>query len=94
MAASKPAKPLPRIRHLHELYSRCTAGEPRYLAWAAGAVQNFGMERLLRDATPGQCAATTVLADYHCSLVQEYGMGEAEAEKEIVAELNGIRDLF
>lgn len=101
MAAKKTAKtgkakkPAPKFKNLADAYRQCEAGDMLAQKCVIGCLSNFGCEHLASDPRnpytgggPKWLRYYRGLEQYLMSLVGEYGETEADAEKELVAELN------
>lgn len=86
-----------KIKSLHDLYSRCEAGDEAAQRLAIGTLQQFGCEHLADSfrgpkSDPKWRRYFRGIHRYFDSLCGEYGIPEGKAEREIVAEINNVRD--
>lgn len=86
-------KKIKKFASLYDLRERCRAGDVAAQQCCIGLLHNLGCEHLA--ATRNQTKWENYYAgieQYIMSLVGEYGQSEDKAEREVLAELNNVRD--
>jgi hypothetical protein len=93
MATRKKTAKTPRkFKSLSDAYLQANGGDALACASVIGCLENFGCEHLVPDGPQAGRVKWlrywSGLQQYMMSLVGEYGESEADAEREVLAELN------
>lgn len=90
---AKKKKLMTKVKSFRDLRERAEKDE-RYAKLCVVALSNLGCEHLARgrDVDPDWVKSLNGLYDYVGALVGEYGESEDSAEKNVLGEINFVRD--
>jgi hypothetical protein len=87
-----------RFTSFHDLYERCKSGDEAAQRVCIGALNNLGCDHLADSGVPAKPGTPKWQRYYHglqeyiSALVGEYGQSETKAERQVLAEVNHVRD--
>jgi hypothetical protein len=90
------AKRISKYKNLREVYEKARGGDEQTQRTIIGTLENLGCDHLATKTMKSQEKWSQYwdgLSRYIDALCSEYGVREDKAEKEVLAEINGLRGM-